>query len=207
MRRLSVGAMKRMFIFAIVVLTGLLIGVSAASALLSKAGHVGAVASGPWRTNPAVGAAAADPLTRARVARIGLLALTQSETVYYTAFTDSDGAPLTSACRYELSGGDLPTRWWSVTLYAQDNFLAQNGHGAHAVSADSVQRDAGGDYVTSLAEAQPGGAANWISTANAGAFSLTARLYNPDPAILSNLGDVALPDITRTECDAAGEAS
>jgi len=194
--------MKRFLIFVVIVLIGLLIGVSAASALLSKTSHFGAVTSGPWRTNPAIGAAAADPLTRARIARVGLLALTQSETVYYTAFTDTDGAPLTSACQYELSGGDLSTRWWSVTLYAEDNFLALNGHDAHAVSADSVQRDEAGHYVAALTETQPDSAANWISTANAGAFSLTARLYNPNAEVLADLRDVALPDIIRTQCDA-----
>lgn len=196
--------MKRLMIFVVVVLLGLLAGVSGATAFLAGVADFGSVSSGPWRTHPAIGAAAADPLTRARVARLGLLALNRDEAVYFTAATDSDGARLTDQCDYALVGGDLPARWWSVTLYAEDDFLAMNGDEAHAISADSTARDADGGFTALVSRARPADAANWISSKNADAFTLTARLYNPDDGVADDLAAVALPRIERRGC--AGEA-
>ncbi|MBA4768235.1 MAG: DUF1214 domain-containing protein, partial [Porphyrobacter sp.] len=77
----------------------------------------GDVDVGGWRSDFAIGSEAADPYTRARVARHGLLALAKTEAVYFTRATDDTGAPLREACTYILSGGTMPAGWWSVTLY------------------------------------------------------------------------------------------
>ena len=86
----------------------------------------GNVDVGGWRSDFAIGSKAADPYTRARVARHGLLALAKTEAVYLTRTTDDAGAPLREACTYRLSGGAMPAGWWSVTLYGAGSMLPAN---------------------------------------------------------------------------------
>lgn len=167
---------------------------------LARAGmRLGGVANGPWETNENIGAAAADPYLRSGIALAGLLALNRSETVYYTALTDSDGQALRSECVYLVEGAELPARWWSVTAYGGDHFLIPNAERRYSVARDNVERDADGSFAIRV-----GGAPrerNWISTGAAGApFSLTLRLYNPEQAVTEDLGAASLPRIRRESC-------
>lgn len=86
----------------------------------------GDVDVGGWRSDFAIGSKAADPYTRARVARHGLLALAKSEAVYLTRAVDDTDEPLREACTYRLSGGAMPAGWWSVTLYDAASMLPAN---------------------------------------------------------------------------------
>ncbi len=182
------------------ILAGLGGGAGLAAVFIAGFAGVGGVSNDVWRTNPAVGAPAANPAIRAGVARIGLLALNQKEAVYFMAGSDAAGRPLDEACVYRLTGSDLPARWWSVTLYAEDNYLARNGEAAHAISADSVVRNLGGAFSAVISAARPAGAQNWLASKNAGAFTLTARLYNPDEKALADLAGIELPRIERVSC-------
>lgn len=160
----------------------------------------GGINVGPWRTNPLIGASDAGPVTRAIVARRGLLALNRSETVYFTAWEDGSGDALREDCRYRVSGRDLPARWWSLTLYGEDDFLPVNGDNAHALT-ETVLGNADWSFI-----AGPDAPADGLglSTRNAGSFSLTLRLYHPETAVLQNPDSLALPDIERLGC---GEAA
>jgi len=79
-----------------------------------------------WRSDFAIGSKAADPYTRARVARHGLLALAKSEAVYFTRTTDDAGAPLSDRCHYRLSGGPMPAGWWSDALRRAEHATRQH---------------------------------------------------------------------------------
>lgn len=192
--------MGRFFIIVLAAVIGLIGGATGAYFGLAHARALGAVASGPWGANTNVGRAAADPLTRAVTAKLGLLALSSAETLYFTAFEDSAGAPLTDSCTYRMTGRDLPARWWSITLYAADSYLARNGLEAHSVSQDSVTREPDGSFEIAITPERPEGAANWIADAKAGAFSLTARLYNPDPTVADTPAAAPMPAIERVDC-------
>lgn len=198
--------MKGVLSLSLTAIAGLGAGAVLAAAFFAGFSGLGGVSNGPWRTNPAVGAPAANPVTRAGVARIGLLALNRKEAVYFMAGEDSAGSALKEACVYRLTGADLPARWWSVTLYAEDNYLARNGEGAHAVSAFSVVRNEEGVFSAVISPERPEGAPNWISSKNAGAFTLTARLYNPHEAALADLDGISLPRIERLSCTGEGAA-
>lgn len=142
----------------------------------------GDVDVGGWRSDFAIGSEAADPYTRARVARHGLLALAKTEAVYFTRATDDTGTPLRQDCTYRLSGGTMPAGWWSVTLYDGQSMLPANTDNALSIDASRVGE---GAWEAMIAPVRPDGAAHWISSRGARTFDLTLRLYMPDPAMLA----------------------
>lgn len=181
-----------------VVLAGIVAGVLATRPVVEALVERSAVRAGAWRTNVATGSGDANPYERAAIAVAGLYALSKDETVYYTAFTDSDGAPLDGRCDYRLAGGPLPSRWWSLTLYGDDHYLVENPARVHSRHAGNLELEPAGAYVIAVsAQPQP---RNWLPAPASGAFSITARLYNPDPAIFRDLAAVPLPRIERGAC-------
>jgi hypothetical protein len=159
----------------------------------------GDVNIGGWRSDFAIGSEAADPYTRARVARHGLLALAKTEAVYFSRADDDQGEPLREACSYRLSGGAMPAAWWSVTLYDATSMLPANTD--EALSVDAEQMGAGA-WSAVIAPTRPAGGGAWISSRDAGTFDLTLRLYVPSPALLAQ-PSAALdpPRIERLSCE------
>lgn len=153
---------------------------------------------GAWAFNRAAGSVAADPYTRAIVARYGLLALSARETVYFTLSTDERGQPLDESCVYELAGRAFDARWWSVTLYANDSYLARNDDHAGSVDATRVHLGADGVWRARIAPVQ-GDAIYWLSSRSARrGFSVTLRVYNPGPDFAPSAE--ALPVLRTISC-------
>lgn len=161
----------------------------------------GNVDVGGWRSDFAIGSKAADPYTRARVARHGLLALAKSEAVYFTRTTDETGAPLSDRCHYRLSGGPMPAGWWSVTLYDGQSMLPANTDGALSIDASRAGK---GTWEALIAPQRPDDGTLWISSREAERFDLTLRLYMPSAALLAD-PNTALdpPRIERISCEGA----
>lgn len=181
-----------------VVLAGIATGVLAARPIVAALVERSAVRAGAWRTSVATGSVDANLYERAAIAVAGLYALSKDETVYYTAFTDSAGVPLDGRCDYRLAGEPLPSRWWSLTLYGDDHYLVDNPARIYSRHAGNLEFDPAGAYVITVsAQSQP---RNWLPAPASGAFSITARLYNPDPAIRRDPTAVALPRIERGAC-------
>ncbi|WP_203290817.1 DUF1214 domain-containing protein [Maricaulis parjimensis] len=180
------------------ILLGLLTGVAAALFLVFGPMEIGGIQNGAWRTNANIGASDAGPLLRAVVARRGLLALNRSETVYFTAWEDDQGRALDATCRYAVSGQDMPTRWWSLTLYADDDFLPRNGDAAYALT----RTDLGEGAWNIIAGPERFGTTPWLSTRNAGAFSITLRLYHPEDVVREDPESLDLPSIQLLDCGA-----
>lgn len=166
-------------------------------------GAMGALAQqsfGPWRSNALAGSQAADPYTRAAIARTGLLALSARETTYFNLATDDRGEALDESCVYELAGGPMPARWWSVTIYAPDDYLPQNND--HAFSIDGT-RVGDGDWVARVAPVR-GDADNWISSRAAQrGFVLMLRLYQPAQEAREHPSTIRLPELRRISCPGA----
>lgn len=172
---------------------------------LGRIGFGGAAQNGAWHTNLAIGSPAADPYIRAAVARQGLLALSKSETIYFTAFTDDSGAALKTNCAYVVSGGKLPARWWSITAYGADHYLIPNKADKYSAAMNTVtwtnerflftvgpeeeSASAQGDFVPTGYEGGDGAS-----------FSLTLRLYNPEPEVAAAPQDLTLPTVTKERC-------
>ena len=153
-----------------------------------------------WQNSANIGTIAADPYTRAVVAKSGLLALSRKEAIYFWTNKDhSRREQLSEACDYIIKGGNLPARWWSITLYADDDFLAQNSDEHHSFEATSDFIRSDGTYEIALS-AQKAQISSWISSKNAESFSLTLRMYNPENSDKEFLSKIAYPQIIKTKC-------
>lgn len=178
--------MRRLFPYVAAILTGSALGLGSALWMAGLWPEGRSLAFGDvdvdgWRSDFAIGSDVADPYTRARVARHGLLALANSEAVYFTRSVDDAGAPLREACTYRLSGAAMPAGWWSVTLYDGRSMLPANTDGALSVDAS---RAGEGAWEAVIAPTRPDDARHWISSRGAGTFDLTLRLYMPDSVLL-----------------------
>ncbi|MGK2740246.1 DUF1214 domain-containing protein [Tepidicaulis sp. LMO-SS28] len=197
-----IGKLAAAFLIALVL--GLGSAWAVINGMLPFAGRGGAVQNGAWTTSLLTGSNAADPYTRAIVARAGLLALAKSETVYFTAFTDDGGEALKTDCTYKVSGGPLPARWWSITAYGADHYLIPNGQDKYSEDKNSLAWQGEGEEKRFLftigPDAQEG---DFIPTGHEGEsapFSLTLRLYNPERQVIEAPGEIALPTLTKERC-------
>ncbi|OYY66387.1 DUF1214 domain-containing protein [Sphingomonas sp. 28-62-11] len=177
---------------------GVLIG-SGAAIWTVRAGSLGAQnAIGPWYTGRDFGSEAASGYTRAVVALRGLLALPASEVRYYTAATDDAGQPLTGNCTYTLTGGALPAKWWSVTLYDRAGYLVPNPAEIYSVGSASLSPAEAARWAVTIAPTkQPG---RWLPTGNPAPFELTMRAYLPADRGKGDFTRAQLPQIKRERC-------
>lgn len=181
---------------------GLVAGISAALFMAFGPIGYGGVTVGPWQTSRLIGSADADPVTRAIIARRGLLALNRSEAIYFNADVDDNGAAFDPACTYRVVFDAEPqAEWWSLTLYAEDDFLAVNGNNAHSVTADHAAASAEDPMAAFIAPARGDSPSYWISSANAGSFALTLRMYRPARDVRDDPATANLPRIERLRCE------
>ena len=158
----------------------------------------GLVSNGPWETGKSFGSVDATALTRAKVALSGLLALPAKEAIYFTATRDSKGRALDGRCTYEVCGGKLEGRWWSVTLYEGEGWLVKNAANRWSVPASAVATDTQGAWAFTVSPEGTG--STWLPTGSVPAFDLTLRLYHPSPSVLNHPEKAQLPAIDRTGC-------
>ena len=186
---------------ALVILAGLAIGAGSAVWSMKRGGLRGDGQAG-WFGSSVTGSVDADPWTRAKVALTGLLALNKSQAIYFSRNTDDAGARLREGCRYKVSGGALPARWWSVTVYADDDYLPLNDDDALSFDATEVKPDAAGQW-SALVSARREGDQPWASSRNAGDYTLTLRLYQPSRAAQDDFGAIAMPKVDKLDCGGA----
>jgi hypothetical protein len=198
---MSDEARRSRWAWPVTLILGLALGVGSAWWAMAKAGARGFENHG-WTGSTLAGSTGADPWTRAQTAVRGLLALNKSQAIYLTTHTDSSGAALRADCRYRVTGGQMPGRWWSVTVYAADNYLPLNDDDALSFDATEVRPDAGGQWTALLAPKREGEGA-WASTRNAGNYDVTLRVYNPAPEAQADFGRIPVPTITRLDCGGA----
>jgi len=184
------------------IVAGLVLGLGSGWATLEVGGAGFGQSIGAWTYNSAAGSEAAGPYTRAMIAKIALLALSAREARYYTLWQDDQGQRLEESCIYDLAGHTLDTRWWSVTLYADDNYLARNTDHAGSIDASRVTPAADGSWRARVSPVR-GDAPYWLSSRNAGRdFSLTLRVYNPADGFEATPDN--LPQLTRVSCAGGG---
>lgn len=197
---------RHLLAYGLAVVAGIVAGSGSALALSGLFPGFGAMSDGTidiegWKADFSAGSDAADPYTRARIARHGLLALARSEAVYFTRNTDDQGERLREQCRYRLSGGTMPAQWWSVTLYDSRSRLPMNDDGALSIDASRAGEQ---EWSATIAPQAPGEGL-WLSSRKGGAFDLTLRLYVPDARLVEDpAGSLIPPRIERLDC-AGGE--
>ena len=162
---------------------------------------VGAIRIGQWTAFPDVGSPAADPYSKARVAREGVLALGRAEGLTFVAERDEGGDPLKRECAYTIEGSYPTARFW--TLYAADQSLGVIGTGKPrqaALQSYEVLRQADNAVVISVgARPAPG---NWLITNGSGKMYFVLTFYDTPIASSTGLSDVTLPRIQKAGCNA-----
>jgi hypothetical protein len=179
-------------------LAAIALGLASAAFAVRRVDNLGQTRVGPWVTSSTVGSADASFYERAVVAVHALFVLNRSQTIYFRALTDDGGARLRAECDYELRGRPLPARWWSMTVYGDDDFLIANAEDRYSFNMRNIAIDAGGGFVVRIGERrQPG---NWLPTAGRQPIKLTLRLYNPEPDAADRPGAMALPSVRLLGC-------
>jgi len=180
------------------IVVGLALGSGLAVWQIRTGGLGNDVRVGPWTTGRDVGTADADIKTRAIVALRGLLALPAKEARYFTAATDSAGAPLSGKCRYAMTGGDIAARWWSVTLYDRGGWLIPNRWSRYSIGSARIPAGQAEHWTVQIGpDEQPG---LWIPTGTDGPFELTLRVYRPHGEMARDPSRIRLPTVTKGEC-------
>ncbi|MBZ9894999.1 MULTISPECIES: DUF1214 domain-containing protein [unclassified Mesorhizobium] len=162
---------------------------------------VGAIRIGQWTAFPDIGTPAADPYSKARVAREGVLALGRAEGLSFVAEDDAAGGELRRECTYTIEGGFPTARFW--TLYAADQSLSVVETGKSRVAAlqsYGVLRQSDNSVLISVGHhPMPG---NWLLTDGSGRMYFVLTFYDTPIASSTGLSDVSLPKITKVSCDA-----
>ena len=138
-----------------------------------------------------IGTYGTDYLKRALVSCLGLGTTTVEDAIAPTALTMADGSPFDAEAKYEVRfphNGLPPARaFWSLTLYDGRQLFADHPTGRYAIgNRDPLRFDSDGSLMLYIQRESPGRGmeSNWLPTPNQGAFSLTLRVYWPEPAAL-----------------------
>lgn len=181
-------------------LVGLLIGAGLAWNAAGRVFTDGSIRNGPWSTSLIYGVTSADALTRAAVARRGLLALPKTETVYWAATRDSDGNLLDGRCTYQLTGKAVDSRWWSITLYDDKGYLQPNKANIWSFSGASLSSDeAENGWRVTIAPTPPQ-SGHWLPSLAGAPFELTLRMYNPGANFMRAPKTAELPRLIKERC-------
>ncbi len=138
-----------------------------------------------------IGTYGTDYLKRALIAFMGLGATTVEDAIFPTAFTMADGSPFDSDAKYEVrfpNNGLPPARaFWSLSMYNDRQLFADNSIGRYAIGdRDPLRFDSDGSLMLYIQRESPGRdkESNWLPTPKQGAFTMTLRLYWPEPSAL-----------------------
>lgn len=157
-----------------------------------------------WRILPSPGDPNRDIYTRAAVAQYGTFALKKPESAYFHAFIDIDDQPLDGNCLYKLQGGDIESRWWSITAYGSDGFLINNNEKQYSFNSENVDFDVNGGFEIFFASSNDFireiSNSNWLRVADEENFAISLRIYLPGEEFFSNLRRVNLPIIEKIKC-------
>jgi hypothetical protein len=162
---------------------------------------VGAIRIGQWTAFPDIGTPAADPYSKARVAREGVLALGRAEGLSFVAENDAAGDQLKRECSYRIEGGFPTARFW--TLYAADQSLGVVETGKPrlaALQSYEVLRQPDNSVIISVGHHPMSG--NWLLTDGSGRMYFVLTFYDTPIASSTGLSDVSLPRIVKAGCDA-----
>src|SRR5689334_20338042 len=96
------GLVKNFFSFLVFAGLSLVLGLGSAYYMINDGFALVVGPAGPWKTWINAGGLAADPYTRAHIARSGDLPITSASGLTFFASTDSDGGRLRSYCDYEI---------------------------------------------------------------------------------------------------------
>lgn len=161
---------------------------------------IAALTVGGWTAYPSTGTPDADPYSKARIAREGLLPLGRAEGLAFVADRDSAGHRLTRNCDYRIEGITPTARFW--TLAAADPSLVPLFHAGRAAAVQSQQILRRPDNSFAIAVGPNPAPGNWIRIGGDGALALVLTLYDTPVTGASGLEAVDMPQVLRAGCNA-----
>jgi hypothetical protein len=187
------------FLVALVLAIG---GGAASLAYLLDANYgAGAVTFGPWTAFRSIGAADADPYSRARISREGILALGQSEGLAFVAEQDSAGQRLRFDCAYRIEGTLPPTRFWTMFVEANGIPALNRPDGRPAgIQSRGLVRQADNSLVITVSRHPVPG--NWLQVEASGDMRIVATLYDFSLSTQTEDSVTTMPSIVEAGCDA-----
>jgi hypothetical protein len=165
----------------------------------TRVANIGSVVNG-WLVAPQAGVYGADYLFRAAVAQWGLGGNIAQEALYPAGFTDSQGNPLSGNSSYliHFEPGQTPPvdGFWSISMYNDKGLFVDNPINRYSIGTytEGLKNNTDGSLDIYIQNASPGTdkESNWLPSAE-GAFSMTFRLYLPQPQALN--GTWQLPSV------------
>lgn len=193
--------LKTVFL-TLVVLSVSIVGGGASVWYALKANEgIGALTVGEWTAYPSIGTADADPYSKARVAREGILSLGTAEGISFSATRDDGGEPLRRDCSYSIEGPVPPARFW--TLYAADpaGEVVRGGERRTAAlsSYQLLRRPDNSVEISAGSHPMPG---NWLSLSGTGPMTLVLSFFDTPIASGTGASEIVLPRIVKAACDA-----
>lgn len=189
---------------AILLATAIAIGGGGWSLLraLEDENGTGALRTGAWSAFPEIGSPNADPYSKARAAREGILALGSAEGVAFSASTDSEGKPLRAQCSYRVEGNAPSSRFWTLFAAGLEAKAATEDGMVRlpALNSRTVVRRPDNSFSVIVAPRPAPG--NWIEVSGAGPMSLVLTVYDTNIATGTELSDASMPQIVSLGCDA-----
>lgn len=193
--------LKTAFLILVVLLVSIVGGGASVWYMLKANESLGAVTMGEWTAFPDLGTADADPYSKARVAREGLLALGRAEGLSFSAQRDSEGDTLRRECRYSIEGPVPTARFW--TLYAADpsgGVVEAGTRRSGALHSYQLTRQADNSIVVSAGRHPAPG--NWLALSGQGPMTLVLTFFDTPISSSTGASDIILPSIVKAGCDA-----
>lgn len=156
------------------------------------------ITNGIWKANKEMDLDG-DRLLTAQISLGATFALKPSEVIYMVADKDQKGMHFTPINDYVIKGNKnmLKARYWSITLYAGDHFLADNEIGRYGFNGNSVQYNEDGSFEIYVSQnEQP---INWLPSGDDDRIFFVLRMYHPDKSIYENMDSISLPSIASIE--------
>lgn len=190
--------MKKSLIAFLLLFAGMLTGGFWANFKINQVGKDSdlILKNGVWGYFPTMDLAT-NEFQKAYIGRIGLLALQDSEVIYFVASSDQEGDPLSSSNDYKLTGSGFDARYWSFTLYGEDHFLIPNDKGVFSYNMENiVYKDSLKNSYELIISKDPK-KENWLPAGEANRMSVLLRLYNPAKYVYENKDAIELPTLKK----------
>lgn len=161
---------------------------------------VGAVTVAEWTAFPDIGTPNADPYSKARIAREGVLALGRAEGLTFIAQRDSNGGLLKQECNYRIEGILPVARFW--TLYAADQALSpirtDKRRQPTLQSLEILHQPDNSVAIFVGAHPAPG---NWLAVFGSGAMNFVLTFYDTPIASSTGIDGIEMPRIVKADCN------
>jgi len=167
--------------------------------VLNNRQGTGALVVGAWTAFPKIGSPDADPYSKARTSREGILALGSAEGIAFSATTDTAGDALRAECSYRIEGNVPTSRFWTLVANG-DQPAPERPARLPALNSQSVLRRADSSFAVTVA-AHPA-AGNWLQNSGTGPMALVLTIYDTNLTTGSEFSEILMPGIEPLGCDA-----